>query len=65
MTKTERKQQAKGDAFNAIKKIYHPKAEFHYDKYDGESSYAEQREQAVMGIMNIYFKEIEKINKLK
>jgi len=63
MTKTERRQQVKGNAFNAIKKIYHRKAEFHYDKYDRESSYSEQREQAVMGIMNIYFKELDKINK--
>ena len=65
MTKTQRRQQVKGNAFNDIKKIYHPKAKFHYDEYDRDSSYSEQREQAVRNIMEKYFSELNEINKNK
>ena len=53
---------AKGEAFNSILKIYHPKAKFRYDQYDRESSYGEQREYAVRNIMENYFSALKKIN---
>ncbi len=62
MTKTQRRQMVKGEAFNSILKIYHPKAKFCYDEYNRESSYTEQREEKVRSIMERYFEELKNIN---
>lgn len=60
-TKNEVVQQAKATAFNAIRKIYHPK----YDKYRNndweEYNYAEQRDEKVRDIMDKLEKELIRI----
>lgn len=63
MTKTQQRQAAKGKAFNAIVRIYHPKSNWRGDEWDRESSFSEQKEFDVRNIMERYFKEIEVINK--
>ncbi len=62
MTKTERRQMVRGEAFNSIMKIYQPLAKFSYDVYS-EDSYAEQRDHSVQWIIDNYLKELDKINK--
>ena len=61
MSITEQKQAAKGKAFNALLRIYHPKSNWKGDELDREMSYSQQKDQ----IFNEYFKELEKINKAK
>jgi hypothetical protein len=62
MTITQRRQMAKGKAFNAIMRIYHPKAKFHYNNYDECGSYAEQRDYEASSIIEKYLKELAEIN---
>lgn len=60
--KTKERQQAKGECFNKLLKIYHPKADFNYDKWD-DTSASEQREYRVRDIFDKYFSELKRINK--
>jgi hypothetical protein len=50
MNKHENRQRKKNEALNKIRKIYHPKYSFPYDKYCSETG-AEQRESAIKCII--------------
>lgn len=52
--------QFRQEALNSIAKIYHPKYEFPYDRYDRESTYAEQREYRISSIIERMNKRIDK-----
>lgn len=62
MTITEQRQAAKGKAFNALLRIYHPKANWEPCEFPRDESYAEKRDYEVRKIMDTYFKEINTIN---
>lgn len=51
MTKAEVRQLKKSTAFNKIREIYNPRVRFNYDLFD-ESSFAEQRDEAVEYIIS-------------
>lgn len=64
MTKNEQIQQAKNQALNEIRKIYHPKYKFPYSNHsDEEGSYGEQREYRISAIVEELEKKIETIKR--
>lgn len=65
MTKTAQRQQAKGEAFNAINRMFHPLSHWKAPEFPRDESYREKRDDEVERIMTRYFKKLEKINKNK
>ena len=63
MTKQEVKQQAKFTALNEIRKIYNPKHEVIYSKYEDDGSYAEQRDSMIERIIYNLEEELKNINR--
>lgn len=57
---TKLRQQARGKAFNAIKKLYHPMSE-----YSPKYHWQQDRDELVKTIMDEYFKEMERIHNSK
>jgi len=57
---TKQRQQARGKAFNAIKKLYHPMSE-----YSPKYSWQQDRDELVRAIMEEYFAEMDRIHKSK
>lgn len=62
MNKTQRRQAAKGKAFNAIVKLYHPKSAWKPFEFPRDESYSEKKEEVVKQIMEDYFQELKLIN---
>ena len=62
MTKTQRRQAAKGKAFNSILKIFHPKSDWRPSEFPRDESYSDKRDYEVQRIMELYFKELHEIN---
>ena len=62
MTKTQQRQMLKGECFNNLMKLYHPKANWQSDQYDRESNYREQRDSSAEWIVEQYIKKLEELN---
>lgn len=62
MNKTQRRQMAKGRAFNRILKLYHPKSNWLCPEFPRDETYGEKKESKVRDIMGDYFRELKKIN---
>ena len=65
MTITQQRQQAKGECFNALVRIYHPKSTWKPSEFLRDESYSEKREEEVRIIFDRYFKRLEEINARK
>lgn len=63
MDKTQQRQMARGKAFNAIMRIYHPKAKPKYNRNMWNEGFVEQRDDMVHAIVKEYLRDLDKINK--
>lgn len=62
MTKTQQRQMARGNAFNKILKIYHPKSDFKVSEFPRDESYGEKRDSIVREIVENYLKKLQSIS---
>ena len=61
MNKTQRRQMARGKAFNQILRMFHPKSNWTASEFPRDESSREKRDSEVQYIMEQYLKEIQKI----